>query len=204
MDKLTKSIIKKYSPMWTVKETYEYEQKYGEPHFDVKYVHEQDEKTIWGNKKLEFSNMTLRELWNNTYDNLYGRYEMWIKDVPIFENDPPSITDDHIRYALSMTVEDMVEDEQELKFRQSGGWLVIACVHTNNLKQAKKFYEEFYHFIVGFGFKGNLLNNLPESESESDEYLEKLSDEFYKKMKRKLGDRYIPGNKEKPDNEKYS
>lgn len=34
---------------------------------------------------------------------------------------------------------------------------------------------------------------------ETEEYIEKTLDEFYKKMKAKLGDRYIPGNKEKPE-----
>jgi hypothetical protein len=197
MDKATREIIKKYTPMWTVKETFEYEQKHGEPRFDVKYAHENDEKTIWGDRKMEFPNSTLRELWNNTYDYLDDHYEMWIKDTPLLEHDPPTIMDDHVRYALSMTVEDMTEDESALKFRMVNGYLIIASDDEANINDTKEFYEEFYHLIFGFNFHGDHLNHIPEVETESEDYFEKTHDEFDKRMKEKLGDRYISGNKEK-------
>ena len=152
--------------MWTVKETYEYEQKHSEPQFDVKYAHEHDKKTVWGDKKMEFTNSTLRELWNNTYDCIYEHYEMWIKDVSVFENDPPSITDDHVRYAMSMTVENMTEDELPLKFRVVNGYLVIVGDYHSGLTETKEFYEEFYHLVFGFNF--DVPSNIPEDEEEDE------------------------------------
>ncbi len=195
MDETTRDLIKKYSPMWTVKETYEYEQKHSEPQFDVKYAHEHDKKTVWGDKKMEFTNSTLRELWNNTYDCIYEHYEMWIKDVSVFENDPPSITDDHVRYAMSMTVENMTEDELPLKFRVVNGYLVIVGDYHSGLTETKEFYEEFYHLVFGFNF--DVPSNIPEDEEEAEVFIGKVHDEFNKRMKEKLGDRYISGNKEK-------
>lgn len=197
MDVATRQIIAKYSPMWTVKETFDYEQKHGEPLFDVKYAHGDDEKTVWGDRKMKYPNSTLRELWNNTYDCLDSHYEMWIKDVSKHENDQPSITDDHVRYALSMTVEDMFEDEWALKFRMVNGCLVIGVDSNADFKATKEFYEEFYHLIHGFDFAGDHLDDVPEDEDESNQYFIKLQDDFDQKMKAKLGDRYIPANKEK-------
>jgi len=199
MDRTTREIIDKFSPMWTVKETYECEQKNGEPHFDVKYVHEDDKKTIWGDRKMEYPNSTLRELWNNSYDCLYDHYEIWIKDVPLLENDPPSITDDHVRYAMSMTVEDMTEDELALKFRMVNGYFVMVGDYHSDFKSTKEFYEKFYHLIFGFNFVDSDVDKIPEDEADSEEYLEKVQNEFDNRMKEKLGDRYLYGNKEKLD-----
>ena len=144
---------------------------------------------------MEFPNSTLRELWHNTFDSINDHYEMWIKDVPFLEHDSPTITDDHVRFALSMTVEDLREVELALKFRMVNGYLVIVGDYHSNVTKTKKFYEEFYHLIFGINFGDPI--NIPEDEEEAEKYIEKALDEFDKRMKEKLGDRYISGNKEK-------
>lgn len=196
-DERTQIIIDKFQPMWTCKECFDYQQKF-QPKFDVKYVQEDNYKTVWGDAEMEFLDSTLDELRNNTYDCLSEGYEMWIKENPKFENDLPSISEDNIRYALSNVVENMTEDEIALKFRLVNNHLIISLDPDADLKMAKSFYEQFYHLIYGWDYVDNdSLSKIPNDESKAEEYFDLNQKKFDEKMIEKLGDRYVPGNKEK-------
>ena len=181
-----------------MKEVHDFEERDEQPRFDVKYVNKgANEITIWGDAEMIFPDSTLRELTNNTYDYLSEDYEMWIKDPQLFDDESPKISDEFIPYIMALTVHNMSEDELPLSFRIVNGCFVIGRDNDSGFKDAKEFYEKFYHLIFGFNYGDSDAELIPEGELEAEEYIEQKHREFDEKMKSKLGDRYLPGNKSK-------
>lgn len=191
----TDEIIEKF-PTWTMKEVCDFENK-NEARFDVKYANkEHNQETDWGKSEMAFPNSTLRELANNTFDYFMdGQYEMWIKNPQLFEEDKSTISKEFIPYIMALTVDNIREGELPLYFKFVNGCFVIGIDNELNLNQCKEFYEKFYHLIDGFDWVEYDRSSIPDDEDEEIEYLEKIQKEFDLKMKSKLGDRYINGNK---------
>ena len=97
MDSLQRTLefIDSHPPL-TLKELEDLELEKGFPKFDVFFKHEDDQKTMWGSSKMEWTNTTLRSLANNIYDYVYDRYEVWIRETPLLENDPSRISEKYL------------------------------------------------------------------------------------------------------------
>ena len=79
--KTTKILLKGFEPMLTQAELDKIRFTEDEPKFDVTYKHIQGKETMWGPPVIEFKDVTLTELANNTYDYIEEDYEMWINDA---------------------------------------------------------------------------------------------------------------------------
>lgn len=188
MDHVTAILIEKYSPMWTNKQVWEYEQINEEIKFDTTYEKPRNKEISW-KSKLSHPNSNIRELIVDTFEYLVDGYELWIKNT----NDKQSKLDEiSIKYLMAVIVDTMIDEEICLKFRVENDCLAVSIDSKADVIDCKEFFEEFYHLATGFNYDIN--TGIPEDETEADIYLTRLQEEFDDKMKAKLGDKYLPGN----------
>jgi len=189
LDQLTEILIEKYSPMWTNKQIWEYEQIHEEIKFDMLYVEPGNKDEISWKSKLTHINSDIREIIVNTFDYLADGYELWITN---FKNNQRKLDTSLIPYIMAVLVDTMIDEEICLKFREENNCLVVSVDSQTDVIDCKEFFEEFYHLATGFNYDANI--GIPEDETEAEMYLTRLQEEFDEKMKEKLGDRYLPGN----------
>ena len=145
MDSLQKTLefIDNHTPM-TMKELAELELKRGVPKFDVFFRHEDDQKTMWGNSKLDWPHTSLRKIANKIYDYVDDGYELWIRETPRLENDPSRIREKHLKYAMTLEADNLEEDGIPLRYRLVNGYFVISRERGTPFgKRAKMFYSKF-------------------------------------------------------------
>ena len=189
LDQLTEILIEKYSPMWTNKQIWEYEQIHEEIKFDMLYVEPRNKDDISWKSKLAHLNSDVREIVVNTFDYLADGYELWITNS---KNNQRKLDTSLIPYIMAVLVDTMIDEEICLKFREQNNCLVVSVDSQTDVIDCKEFFEEFYHLATGFNYDVN--TGIPEDETEAEMYLTRLQEEFDEKMKEKLGDRYLPGN----------
>ncbi|PJB98729.1 MAG: hypothetical protein CO079_01560 [Nitrosopumilales archaeon CG_4_9_14_0_8_um_filter_34_10] len=182
-------LIEKYSPMWTNKQIWEYEQIHEEIKFDMLYVEPGNKDEISWKSKLTHINSDVREIIVNTFDYLADGYELWITNS---KNNQRKLDTSLIPYIMAVLVDTMIDEEICLKFREQNNCLVVSVDSQTDVIDCKEFFEEFYHLATGFNYDVN--TGIPEDETEAEMYLTRLQEEFDEKMKEKLGDRYLPGN----------
>ena len=191
LDKLTSTVIEKYSPMWTNKQVWEYEQSHEEIKFDVVYVESGNKEISW-KSKLAHLDSDIREIIVSTFEYLIDGYELWIKNA---KNNPRKL-EEQIPYLLAVIVDTMIDEEVCLKFREENSCLIVSIDTHTDVIDCKEFFEKFYHLATGFNY--NVDTGIPDDETEAGIYLIRLQEEFDEKMKMQLGDKYMPGNKD-PD-----
>lgn len=189
LDHLTEILVEKYSPMWTNKQIWEYEQIHEEIKFDMLYVEPRNKDEISWKSKLAHLNSDIRETVVNTFDYLADGYELWITNS---KNNQRKLDTSLIPYIMAVLVDTMIDEEICLKFREENNCLVVSVDSQTDVIDCKEFFEEFYHLATGFNYDVN--TGIPEDETEAEMYLARLQEEFDEKMKEKLGDRYLPGN----------
>jgi len=189
LDQLTEIFIEKYSPMWTNKQIWEYEQIHEEIKFDMLYVEPRNKDDILWKSKLAHLNSDVREIVVNTFDYLADGYELWITNS---KNNQRKLDTSLIPYITAVLVDTMIDEEICLKFREQNNCLVVSVDSQTDVIDCKEFFEEFYHLATGFNYDVN--TGIPEDETEAEMYLTRLQEEFDERMKEKLGDRYLPGN----------
>jgi hypothetical protein len=189
LDQLTEILIEKYSPMWTNKQIWEYEQIHEEIKFDMLYVEPRNKDDISWKSKLAHLNSDVREIVVNTFDYLADGYELWITNS---KNNQRKLDTSLIPYIMAVLVDTMIDEEICLKFREQNNCLVVSVDSQTDVIDCKEFFEEFYHLATGFNYDVN--TGIPEDETEAEMYLTRLQEEFDERMKEKLGDRYLPGN----------
>ena len=139
----TLKFIDDHSPI-TMDELKILEKTDGLPKFDIFFKQKDDEKTIWGNSKMHWSDVPLRHYANNIYDGLDDGYDIWLRDTPLLENDSSEISDYSIRYAMTLEADNMSEDAIALDFRRVNGWFVISMGEGESYgKEAREFYSKF-------------------------------------------------------------
>ena len=74
--------------------------------------------------------------------------------------------------------------------------LIVSIDSQADIIDCKEFFAEFYHLATGFNY--NVNAGIPDDETEAEIYLTRLQEEFDENMKAKLGEKYLPGNKD-PD-----
>ena len=192
MDKLTAALIEKYSPMWTNKQVWEYEQIHEEIKFDLVYVESGNKEISW-KSKLAHLDSNIRETIVSTFEYLVDSYELWITNT---KNNQRKLDEQLIPYLMAVIVDTMIDEEICLKFREYNNCLIVSIDSQTDVIDCKEFFEKFYHLATGFNY--NVNTGIPDDETEAEIYLARLQEEFDEKMKTELGDRYLPGNND-PD-----
>ncbi|MDC0218270.1 hypothetical protein OAJ86_04540 [Nitrosopumilus sp.] len=191
MNQLTKKIISEFSPMWTNKQVWEFDQINPELTFDLIYVEpgKYDEK-LWESKSAHLDS-EVRDVIVRTFDNLLDDEELWISN-----KSEKSLNKNNIVYLMAVIVDTMIEEEVCLNFRLDRDFLVLSIDRDADVIDCKEFFEEFYHLATGFNYETD--TGIPDDQTEAEMYLTRLQEEFDEKMNGFLGDKYLPGNND-PD-----
>ena len=191
MNQLTKKIISKFSPMWTNKQVWEFDQTNPELTFDLIYVEpgKYDEK-LWELKSAHLDS-EVRDVIVRTFDNLLDDEELWISN-----KSEKSLNKNNVVYLMAVIVDTMIEEEVCLNFRLDRDFLVLSIDRDADVIDCKEFFEEFYHLATGFNYETD--TGIPDDETEAEMYLTRLQEEFDEKMNGFLGSKYLPGNND-PD-----
>ena len=191
MNQLTKKIISEFSPMWTNKQVWEFDQINPELTFDLIYVEpgKYDEK-LWESKSAHLDS-EVRDVIVRTFDNLLDDEELWISN-----KNEKSLNKNNVVYLMAVIVDTMIEEEVCLNFRLDRDFLVLSIDRDADVIDCKEFFEEFYHLATGFNYETN--TGIPDDETEAEMYLTRLQEEFDEKMNGFLGSKYLPGNND-PD-----
>ena len=191
MNQLTKKIISEFSPMWTNKQVWEFEQTNPELTFDLIYVEpgKYDEK-LWESKSAHLDS-EVRDVIVRTFDNLLDDEELWISN-----KSEKLLNKNNVAYLMAVIVDTMIEEEVCLNFRLDRDFLVLSIDRDADVIDCKEFFEEFYHLATGFNYDTD--TGIPDDETEAEMYLTRLQEEFDEKMNGFLGDKYLPGNND-PD-----
>ena len=191
LNQLTKKIIKEFSPMWTNKQVWEFEEINENLTFDMLYAEPgKYDESLWGSKSAHLDS-DLRDVAVRTFDNLLEGEELWVASKGKKQLDTKFIP-----YLMATIVDTMIEEEVCLNLRQDKNCLVISIDRNADVIDCKEFFEEFYHLATGFNYDTD--TGIPEDQTEAEMYLTRLQEEFDEKMKNVLGDTYLPGNND-PD-----
>lgn len=190
LDSETRNMIEKFSPMWTNKQVWEYDQINEDLRFDMAYVQPNQVIGSW-TSKLGYPDSDVRDVSVRTFDHLLDGNELWIA-----EKNMGIIEEKHVPYLMAVMTDIMIEEEICLNFRIIRDCLIISIDNKADVIDCKEFFEEFYHLATGFNFTTD--TGIPEDETEAEMYLTRLQEEFDEKMKDKLSDKYLPGNND-PD-----
>jgi hypothetical protein len=191
LNQTTKKLIEKFSPMWTNKQIWEFEQINENLTFDVLYVEPGNYSIESWDSKLVHTDSDIRDLTVRTFDQLTDGNELWIAN-----KGQRKLEEKHTPYLMSVLVDTMIEEEVCLDFRIENDFLVMSIDTKADVIDCKEFFEEFYHLATGFNYDTD--TGIPDDETEAEIYLTRLQEEFDEKMKNKLGDKYLPGNND-PD-----
>jgi len=191
MNQLTKKIISEFSPMWTNKQVWEFDQINPQLTFDLIYVEpgKYDEK-LWESKSAHLDS-EVRDVIVRTFDNLLDNEELWISN-----KNEKLLNKNNVAYLMAVIVDTMIEEEVCLNFRLDRDFLVLSIDRDADVIDCKEFFEEFYHLATGFNYETD--TGIPDDETEAEMYLTRLQEEFDEKMNGFLGDKYLPGNND-PD-----
>ena len=191
MNGVTRDLISKFSPMWTNKQIWEFDQLNEELSFDVLYAeHGKYDSSLWKSKNAH-PDSYIRDVVVRTFDNLLDNEQLWIANKGEIKLD-----EQHIAYLMAVITDVMIEEEVCLNFRIDENCLVVSIDRDADVIDCKEFFEEFYHLATGFNYDTN--TGIPDDETEAEMYLTRLQEEFDEKMKSKLGDKYLPANND-PD-----
>ena len=191
MDQKTKSLIEEFSPMWTNKQVWEFDQLNENLVFDIVYVEPGNyEINVW-KSKLAFRNSEIRDVTVKTFDNMVDGMELWIAN-----KDQAKLNNKFIPYLMAVLADLMIDEEISLNFRLDENCLVVSIDPNSDVIDCKEFFEAFYHLATGFNFETD--TGIPDDETEAEIYLTRLQEEFDTRMRQKLGDVYLPGNND-PD-----
>ncbi|MDH3656572.1 MAG: hypothetical protein OEM77_00340 [Nitrosopumilus sp.] len=191
MDKQTRGLIDKFSPMWTNKQVWEFEQINENLKFDTLYVEPDNSGAKSWNSKLANPDSDIRDVTVKTFDYLADGLELWITN-----KGQGRLEEKYTPYLMAVMTDIMIDEEICLKFRIEDNCLVVSIDTKADVINCKEFFEEFYHLATGFNY--DIDTGIPKDETEAEIYLTRLQEEFDEKIKFKLGDKYLPGNND-PD-----
>ena len=191
MNQLTKKIINEFSPMWTNKQVWEFEEINENLTFDMLYVEQgKYDENLWKSKSTHLDS-DVRDVAVRTFDNLLDGEELWISSKV-----EKQLDEKFVPYLMATIVDTMSEEEVCLNIRRDKNCLIVSIDRNADVIDCKEFFEEFYHLATGFNYDTDI--GIPEDETEAAMYQTRLQEEFDEKMKDKLGDMYLPGNND-PD-----
>ena len=118
LDQTTRKLIQDYSPMWTNKQIWEFEQLNEELTFDTVYS-ERNSFESW-NTKMSNPDGFIRDVVVRTFDYFLDGYELWISNKDQGKLDPK-----YVAYLMSVMADIMIEEEVCLNFRIENDALVV-------------------------------------------------------------------------------
>ena len=191
LNQQTKKIISDFSPMWTNKQVWEFEQINEDLTFDMIYVEPgKYDENLWKSKSSHLDS-DVRDVTVRTFDNLLDGDELWVSS-----KGTKSLDKKYTPYLMAVIADTMIEEEVCLNLKMDRNFLVVSIDRNADVIDCKEFFEEFYHLATGFNYDTD--TGIPDDETEAEMYLTRLQDEFDEKMKNMLGDKYLPGNND-PD-----
>ena len=192
MEQITAILIEKYSPMWTNKQVWEFDQVHPDIKFDILFVEPKSTDKDW-KSKMAHVKCNVRETIIDNFDYLADGYELLISDADQAGN---NLDEKNIPYLMAVIVDLMIDEEITLNFKMKEKCLSVSVDFDADVIDCKEFFEEFYHLATGMNY--DIDTGIPEDETEAEIYLTRLQEEFDEKMKKNLGDKYLPGNND-PD-----
>ncbi len=192
MEQLTAILIEKYSPMWTNKQVWEFDQTHPNIKFDILFVKPKNINKDWKSKNAHL-NCDIRESIIANFDYLANGHELLVSNG---EKAGQSLDEKYIPYLMAVIVDMMIDEEITMNFRMEGKCLSVSVNFDADVIDCKEFFEEFYHLATGVNY--DIDTGIPEDETEAEIYLSRLQEEFDERMKAVLGDQYLPGNND-PD-----
>jgi len=187
----TRKIINEFSPMWTNKQVWEFEEINENLTFDMLYVEPGEyNENLWKSKSSHLDS-DVGDVVRRTFDNLWDDEELRITS-----KGEKQLDEKFIPYLMATIVDTMIEEEVCLNLRIDKNCLVVSIDRNADVIDCKEFFEEFYHLATGFNYDTD--TGIPEDETEAEMYLTRLQEEFDEKMKDQLGEMYLPGNND-PD-----
>ena len=191
MNQNTRKIINEFSPMWTNKQVWEFEEINENLTFDMLYVEPgKYDENLWKSKSSHLDS-DVRDVVSRTFDNLWDDEELWITSKGVKQLD-----EKFIPYLMATIVDIAIDSEDCLNLRIDRNCLVVSIDRNADVIDCKEFFEEFYHLATGFNYDTD--TGIPEDETEAEMYITRLQEEFDDKMKGQLGEMYLPGNSD-PD-----
>jgi len=187
LNQISRKLIDDFSPMWTNKQIWEFEQLNENLTFDALYAEPGDFMVDSWNSKLANPDSDIREMVVRTFDHLSDGKELWIANKA-----KGRLEEQYVTYLMAVMVDTMIEEEVCLNFRIDNNCLVVTIDTKTDVIDCKEFFEEFYHLATGFNY--DIDTGIPDDETEAEIYLTRLQEEFDEKMKTKLGAKYLPGN----------
>ena len=191
MNQTSRKLIEDFSPMWTNKQVWEFEQLNENLRFDALYVEPGNYVVESWNSKRAHPDSDIRDMTVRTFDYLSDGNELWIAN-----KGKGKLEKQYVPYIMAVMADVMIEEEACLNFRIDNNCLAISIDTKTDVIDCKEFFEEFYHLATGFHY--DIDTGIPDDETEAVIYLTRLQEEFDEKMKFKLGDKYLPGNND-PD-----
>ena len=183
----TKKIISEFSPMWTNKQVWEFEQINENLTFDMLYVEPGEyNENLWKSKSSHLDS-DVSDVVDRTFDNLWDDEELWITS-----KGEKQLDEKFIPYLMATIVDIAIDSEDCLNLRIDRNCLVVSIDRNADVIDCKEFFEEFYHLATGFNYDTD--TGIPEDETEAEMYITRLQEEFDDKMKGQLGEMYLPGN----------
>ena len=191
MNQNTRKIINEFSPMWTNKQVWEFEEINENLTFDMLYVEPgKYDENLWKSKSSHLDS-DVRDVVSRTFDNLWDDEELWITS-----KGEKQLDEKFIPYLMATIVDIAIDSEDCLNLRIDRNCLVVSIDRNADVIDCKEFFEEFYHLATGFNYDTD--TGIPEDETEAEMYITRLQEEFDDKMKGQLGEMYLPGNSD-PD-----
>ncbi len=190
MNSETRELIQKFSPMWTNKQIWEFEQLNEDITFDILYVEGNNDAESWSSK-LGYPDSKIRDTTVKTFDHLADGYRLWIAN-----KGQGRLEERFVPYIMAVMVDIMIDEEICLNFEMRNDCLITSVDSKADVIDCKEFFEEFYHLATGFNYDTD--TGIPEDQTEAEMYLTRLQEEFDEKIMAKIGDKYLPGNND-PD-----
>lgn len=191
MDQTTRKIIEEFSPMWTNKQIWEFEQLNENLRFDLVYVEPKNFQENSWKSKMAYPDSDVRDVIVRTFDYMLDGNELCIAN-----KGQGKLEGEYVAYLMAVMADVMIEEEICLNFRMDNNCLVASIDKKADVIDCKEFFETFYHLATGFNYNTN--TGIPDDETEAEIYLTRLQEEFDEKMTSILGDKYLPGNND-PD-----
>jgi len=191
MEQKTRKLIEEFSPMWTNKQVWEFDQLNENLKFDIVYAKPGNYGVQSWKSKMAFTDSEIRDITVRTFDNL-----MEGNELRILNKGKDRLDSKYIPYLMAVMTDIMIEEEICLNFKFEDNCFVVSIDSNADVIDCKEFFEEFYHLATGFNY--DIDTGIPDDETEAEIYLTRLQEEFDDKMKKRLGDKYLSGNND-PD-----
>ena len=185
LNQITRNTIDEFSPMWTNKQVWEFDQTHEGLTFDIIFVDKNSNEFSW-NSKNPFLDSDIR-------DTILKNFDLLEDQKMIIANKGEKILkNDYFAYVMAVLTDLMIDEEIPLIYSKQNNCLSVTIDENADIIDCKEFFEEFYHLATGFNY--DIDTGIPEDETEAEMYLTRLQEEFDEKMNVILGEKYLPGN----------